>query len=79
MAPVGVLRWSMSATPSLESAAEERDEGDSVAAAFDNAPLLEPMPAMIRALAELSYDEREALFTPHDEVMRRFREHHGRK
>ena len=70
----------MSAKPQPASpVAQENEEDDPVAAAFDDAPFMEATPAMIQAVAELSDADRAGPFVPHDEVMRRLREHHGRK
>jgi len=70
----------MSAKPLLvEPVAQQNEEDDPVAAAFDNAPFMEATPAMIQAVAEMTDADRAGPFVPHDEVMRRLREHHGRK
>ncbi len=45
---VGVVRCGMSGKPlPVESVAQENEEGDPVAAAFDNAPFMEATPAMM--------------------------------
>ena len=70
----------MSAKPlPVQSVAEEHEEDDPVAAAFDNAPFMEATPAMLEAVAEITDADHAGPFAPHDEVMRRLREHHGRK
>lgn len=70
----------MSAKPvPVEPVAQETEEDDPVAAAFDNAPLMEATPAMLQAVAEITDADRASPFVPHDEVMRRLREHHGRE
>ena len=70
----------MSATPlPIEPVAKENEEDDRVAAAFDNAPYMEAAPAMLQAVAEITDADRAGPFVPRDEVMRRLRDHHGRK
>lgn len=70
----------MSAKPlPVEPIAQENEENDPVAAAFDNAPFMEATPAMLQAVAEITDADRAGPFVPHDEVMRRLREHHSRK
>lgn len=39
----------------------------------------EATPAMLQAVAEITDDDRAGPFVPHDEVMRRLREHHARE
>lgn len=69
----------MSAKPqAVEPVAQENEEDDPVAAAFDNAPFMEATPAMIQAMAEITDADRAGPFVPHDEVMRRLRELHGK-
>ena len=69
----------MSAKPlPVEPVAQENEEDDPVAAAFDNAPFMEATPAMLKGVAEITDADRAGPFVPHDEVMRRLREHHGR-
>lgn len=63
----------------VEPVAQENEEDDPVAAAFDNAPFMEATPAMIQAVAEITDADRAGPFVLHDEVTRRLREHHGRK
>lgn len=67
----------MSAEPLPVS--QEHEEDDPVAAAFDNAPFMEATPAMLQAVAEITDADRAGHCSPHDDVMRRLREHHGRK
>jgi len=69
----------MSAKPQpVERVAQENEENDPVAASFDNAPFMEATPAMIQAVAEITDADRAGPFVPHDEVMRRLRERHGK-
>ena len=63
----------------VRSVARENEEDDPVAAAFDNAPLMEATPAMLQAVTEITDADRAGPFAPHDEVARRLRDHHGRK
>lgn len=59
----------------VEPVPQENEEDDPVAAAFDDAPFMEATPAMVQAVAEISDADRAGPFVPHDEVMRRLREH----
>lgn len=69
----------MSAKPvPVNPAVQENEEDDPVAAAFDNAPFMEATPAMLSATAEITATDRAAPLVPHDEVMRRLKEHHGK-
>lgn len=70
----------MSAKPlPVDSIVRDDEETDPVAAAFDNAPFMEPTPAMLQAATEITEADGAVTFAPHDEVMRRLQEQHLRK